>query len=156
MIKILNSGIETNFDPQDFTSDKQRDLYAYWLKIKGDRQMPRREDLNPVDIPHLLSAIWMADVVEGDEIHFKVRLFGTDLVRAFQREGTSMQLDEVSFTGDIIERMNNLVKTKQGYYCECEFPTESEDIKHYSTLTLPMSSDDENVDIIISALDFIG
>lgn len=139
-----------DIDPQSFSSDHQRDLLAYWLKIKGDLLMPCREDLNPIDIPHLLSAIWMADIVEGDEVHFKVRLFGTDLVRAFQREGTSMELDDVSFTGEIIERFANLVKTKQPYYLVCDFPIESEDFNHYSTLTLPMSSDNKNVDIIIS------
>ncbi|PCI51841.1 MAG: hypothetical protein COB49_00795 [Alphaproteobacteria bacterium] len=141
-------------DPLSFTSDKQRDLFAYWQKIKGDLLMPCRKDLNPTDIPHLLSSIWMADVIAGDVPHFKVRLFGTNLVRAFEREGTNVNLDEFSFTGDIIERLTNLVKTRQAYYCECEHPIESEDIKYYSTLTLPLSSDNENVDIIISALDF--
>ncbi len=150
----MNDQILAALDPQSFSSDKQRDLYAYWLKIKGDLLMPCRKDLNPTDIPHLLSAIWMADVIDGDEVNFKVRLFGTDLVRAFNREGTSMELDEFSFTGDIIERFTNLVQTRQPYYLECEFPTESDDFNFYSTLTLPMSSDNENVDIIISALNF--
>ncbi len=154
MDKDLNAKSIAGVDPKTFTSDKQRDLLAYWLKIKGDLLMPCRKDLCPTDIPHLLSVIWMADVIMEDEPRFKVRLFGTELVRAFQLEGTSKELDEVSFTGDIIKRMTNLVKTKQPYYHECEFPIESEDYKYYSTLTLPMSSDNENVDIIISALDF--
>jgi len=116
--------------------------------------MPSRQDLNPMDIPHLLSAIWMADVVAGDAMHFKVRLFGTDLVQAFQLEGTNLSLDEVSFTGDIIVRLTNLVETKTAYYYQCEFPIESDDFNYYSTLTLPMSNDNENVDIIISLLHF--
>ncbi len=139
-----------DLDPQDFTSDKQRDLYEYWKEIRGDLSMPSRQDLNPMDIPHLLSALWMADVIDRETPKFKVRLFGTDLVRAFQLEGTNRPLEEVSFTGDIIIRLTELVRTRQSYFYVCDFPVESDDFKYYSTLTLPMSSDNENVDIILS------
>jgi len=142
-------------DPENFSSDKQRELYDYWLKIKGDRLMPSRADMDPLDIPHLLSSIWMADVVAGAEIKLKVRLFGTDLVNAFNLEGTSQELDNVSFTGDIVKRLTTLVNTRKGYYCKVDFPVDSEDFKYYSTLSLPMSSDNETVDIILSLLDLI-
>lgn len=147
---------EAVFDPKRFSSDKQRDLYAYWVKIKGDMLIPCRKDMDPVDIPHLLSAMWMADVVGAgqDEFTFKVRLFGTDLVRAFQLEGTNLKLENLSFTRDIIKRLSNLVRTKQPYYHECKHPVESDDFKFYSTLTLPMSHDSGNVDIIVSVLHF--
>jgi len=141
-------------DPASFTSDKQRALLEYWLKIKGDLRMPARKDLEPSDITPLLSGIWLADVIPGDAPRFKVRLFGTDLVEAFQLEGTSLNLDNVSFAKDIVKRLTNLVKTKEPYYLVCKMPIESEDFEYYSTLTLPMSSDNENVDIIISALHF--
>lgn len=143
-----------NLDPQSFTSDKQRDLFAYWTKLKGDLLMPSRKNLCPTEIPHLLSAIWMADVIREDGLHFKIRLFGTEVVDAFQMEGTSRELDEFAFTGDIIKRLSKLVETRQPYYQECKFPIESKNFNYYSTLTMPMSSDNENVDIIISALDF--
>lgn len=144
--------IVTDLDPQSFTSDKQRDLLAYWLKIKGDLLMPGRQDLDPTDIPHLLSSVWMADVIDGDEPNFKVRLFGTDLVQAFQIESTSQLLEDIGFAGDIIKRFAELVKTKKVYYYQCDFPIVSEYFKYYTTLTLPMSSDNENVDIILSCV----
>jgi len=142
-------------DPENFSSDKQRELYDYWLKIKGNRLMPSRADMDPLDIPHLLSSIWMADVIAGDEIKLKVRLFGTDLVNAFNLEGTSQELANISFTGDIVKRLTTLVNTRTGYYCKVDFPVDSEDFRFYSTLSLPMSSDNETVDIILSLLDLI-
>lgn len=144
-----------DIDPQGFTSEKQRNLLDYWLQIRGARNMPRRQDLNPMDIPHLLSAIWMADVVPGGNPGFKVRLFGTDLVQAFQLEGTDMLLDQISFTKDIIARLTTLTTTGKAYYYKAKFPIESEDYNYYTTLTLPMSSNNETVDIIISQLDFL-
>ncbi|PCI33833.1 MAG: hypothetical protein COB54_02205 [Alphaproteobacteria bacterium] len=140
----------TGLKSSEFTSDYQRDLLTYWLKMKGDYLMPSRNDLDPSEIPRLLPCIWMADVMGSAEPTFKVRLFGTDLVRAFQREGTSLELDTVSFAGDIIKRLTNLVVTKKPYYLLCEFPIPSDDFKFYSTLSLPMSSDDKTVDIILS------
>ncbi len=107
-----------------------------------------------MDIPHLLSGIWMADVVGGKNPNFKVRLFGTDLVQAFGLEGTNLQLDQVSFAEDIVKRLTVLIETKQAYYHKAKFPVDSEDYDYYTTLTLPMSSDNENVDIIISQLHF--
>lgn len=150
---MYNKAVE-GLDPQGFTSDKQRNLLEYWVKITGDRHMPSRQDLNPMDIPHLLSGIWMADVVGGEKPNFKVRLFGTDLVQAFGLEGTNLQLDQVSFAEDIIQRLTILIKTKQAYYHKAKFPIDSDDYNFYTTLTLPMSSDNENVDIIISQLHF--
>lgn len=146
----MNTCEVADLKPSEFTSDYQRDLLTYWLKIKGDRLMPSRKDLDPSEIPRLLSCVWMANVIEGVEPKFKVRLFGTDLVRAFQREGTSQELDSVSFASEIIVRLTNLVVTKQPYYHLCDFPIASDDFKFYSTLSLPMSSDDKTVDIILS------
>lgn len=150
---MYNKVIEA-LDPQGFTSDKQRGLFEYWVKIRGDRHMPSRQDLNPMDIPHLLSGIWMADVSGGEKPTFKVRLFGTDLVQALHLEGTNLQLDQISFAKDIIRRLTALIKTKKAYYYKAKLPIESEDYNYYTTLTLPMSSDNENVDIIISQLHF--
>ena len=143
----------TDFDPSCFTSDKQRDLYSYWLKIKADHQFPSREDFNPTDIPHVLSVIWMADVVdEGNELKFDIRLVGTDIAHAFQQQSANVPLDILTFSDPIIERLTALVKTRKPYYYQGDFPIENTDYNYYSTISLPFSTDDENVDIIISCV----
>ncbi|PHZ83257.1 PAS domain-containing protein [Paremcibacter congregatus] len=144
----------THLDPTSFTCEKQRELYAYWLKVRGESSMPSRKDINPMDIPHLLSSIWMADVLHGDPVGFKARLFGTDLVRAFQLEATDRRLDEFSFTGGIIKRMTALVETRQPYFWKGPFPFETDDFKSYSTVSLPLSNDDKVVNIIICSVHF--
>jgi len=148
----VNDGKLTDINPQNFTSDKQRDLYDYWLKIKKDHLMPSRKDFNPVDIPHILSSIWMADVIPGDEPTFSIRLLGTDVVEAFGVEATKQPLHEVEFSAGIVQRFRELIKVKQPYYYQGRFPVESEDYKYYSSITLPMSGDDEHVDIILSSV----
>ncbi len=143
-----------HLDPLSFSSDKQRDFFAYWQKIKGDLFLPRRKDLDPRDIPHLLPAIWMADVINGEELYFRVRLIGTDLARAFKVENTNQRLDDIALTEEVIKRFHKLVKTKKPNYHVRKFPLEVEEHKYYSTLTLPLSNDEEKVDIIISVIDF--
>lgn len=114
--------------------------------------MPSRKNVNPMDIPHLLSSLWMADVLPEDPPKFKARLFGTELVNAFQLEPTALCLDELGFTGNIIKRMTNLLETRTPYYWQGKFPIESEDFNYYSTVTLPLSSDNKNVNIILSGV----
>lgn len=142
----------TDFDPGCFTSDKQRDLYSYWLKIKADHEIPSREDFSPMDIPHVLSSIWMADVIDNGELNFKLRLVGTDIAHAFQHQAASVPLDELSFSGPIIERLIALVETRKPYYFQGVFPLEDTDYNYYSSISLPFSTDGEKVDIIISSV----
>ena len=55
----------------------QRALYLYWLTRAGDRPMPARADLDPLDMPKLaLKDMGLIDVIEaGRDFHY--RLVGT-------------------------------------------------------------------------------
>jgi hypothetical protein len=51
---------------------------AYWDRIRGGRAIPRRIDLDPVDIPQLLPFIMLVDVLD-EPLDFKFRLIGTEI-----------------------------------------------------------------------------
>jgi len=50
-----------SFDPATIKSALVADLYAYWLKKRGDRLMPRRADIEPADIKPLLPSLFHPD-----------------------------------------------------------------------------------------------
>lgn len=53
------------------------DLYAYWSRVRGPHAAPRRADINPGDIPHILADAFMIDLdAAGD---FPLRLCGARL-----------------------------------------------------------------------------
>lgn len=72
---------------------EQRQLYDYWLERAGDRSMPARKDISPVDFPRLLPGVSLVDVAPEDE-RFRVRLAGTRLREIYEREITGLYLDE--------------------------------------------------------------
>ncbi|WP_119303632.1 PAS domain-containing protein [Dongia deserti] len=67
-------------------------LYRYWLKKRGNRSMPSREEIDPVEIPpQVLPGVSLIDVVP-DERRYVYRLVGTGEVeaRGFDPTGKSV------------------------------------------------------------------
>lgn len=54
-----------------------REAIDYWERLRGDRDLPARADLNPVDIPRLLPYVMLIDVLENPR-DFRFRLLGTE------------------------------------------------------------------------------
>ena len=56
MIDLASTANEPIFisDPRD---PYLRDLYDYWNRVRGDRPMPKRADIDPTAIPKLLPHI---------------------------------------------------------------------------------------------------
>jgi PAS domain-containing protein len=90
-----------------------RRLYAYWRERKGDRRMPARRDIDPIDFAYLLGNIMLVDVIR-DPLRFRVRLHGTALVRLSAYELTGKLLDELpdtAYRAYAIERCRGLVES---------------------------------------------
>jgi hypothetical protein len=57
---------------------------AYWRQLRGGRPMPRRADIDPVDIPKLLPFVMLVDVLE-QPLDFRFRLIGTEIAYILSR-----------------------------------------------------------------------
>ena len=82
-----------NLDTSDW-NHRVRRLYEYWLGLceKGGG-LPRRRDMDPLDIADILRWVWMVDV-HRDPLRFKFRLFGTAHVETMGTERTGQWIDE--------------------------------------------------------------
>lgn len=72
------------------------ELHDYWLSRRGGRAMPRRADIDPADIGHLLPQIALVDI-EMEPFRVRYRVVGTKLVEYVGRDFTGLYLDEVRF-----------------------------------------------------------
>jgi PAS domain len=54
-----------------------RKALAYWQRKCGERHMPRRADIDPVEMPELLPYVRLVDVVAPGQ--YRYRLVGTEL-----------------------------------------------------------------------------
>ncbi len=69
-------------------------LWEYWSGIaRAHGRVPRRADMDPVDIPKLLANIWIADFEPGT-LRFRYRVIGTAVTRARNSDLTGGFIDE--------------------------------------------------------------
>jgi hypothetical protein len=69
-------------------------LVAYWESKRGNRPMPRRRDIDPLEMPvRLLPFVQLIEVGEGGRLRF--RLIGTAIVDAMGRDATGRYVDAV-------------------------------------------------------------
>jgi hypothetical protein len=66
-------------DPAIVSDKRVLEFYRYWLARRGERRFPRRADIEPTDIPHLLAGVMLLDV-HRDPIDFEYRLMGDAIV----------------------------------------------------------------------------
>ena len=66
-------------DPAIAGNARVLEFHRYWLTRRGDRRFPARSDIEPTDIPHLLSGILLLDV-HYEPLDFEYRLIGGDIV----------------------------------------------------------------------------
>ncbi|WP_193369316.1 PAS domain-containing protein [Pelagibius marinus] len=76
-----------------------REFLAYWLSkcpsSETGQAFPRREDIHPEDIPHLLPYIFIVDVLRGGgELDFRFRLVGTKIV-TIEGEHTGQRISDM-------------------------------------------------------------
>ena len=73
---------------------EQRQLYDYWVKSAGTRDMPARADISPADFPRLLPNVSLIDI-EDNPLRFRVRLAGTRVREIYDREVTGLYLNDI-------------------------------------------------------------
>src|SRR5579883_2212719 len=81
-----------------------RDLYRYWQDKRGNRAMPSRADLDPVDIPWLLPHLSLVHKVSG---RLYYRLVGTAIVQQHGRDLTGEPVGSY-ISGGAPEKFNTL------------------------------------------------
>jgi hypothetical protein len=136
-----------------------RRLLDYWHAKRGDRRLPARADLDPMDFAWLLGNISLADVVPAaqDGIRrYRFRLIGTRAVQRFGYDPTGRWLDDLpepayrrhlqAAYDEVVQRCVPLVERLDMLI---------DDRTHdYEILRLPLGADGETVDMIMLAADF--
>jgi hypothetical protein len=132
------------------------DALAFWLARRGARTMPRKSDLDPVEMPpRLLPQLQIIEPIADGR--FRFRLVGTAAVEAYGRDYTGRCPDEM-FTPDRAAFIQRIYRTA----CETRRPVFSRN-KYITTknvdlianrLYLPLSDDDATVDFILGVLTF--
>ena len=125
------------------------EFYEYWLRKGAGKSMPVRADIDPLDIPRLLSNVFLMDVVPGSPRRFRFRLVGTRIAE-LEGEMTDRFLDEFvpGATGTAMARhYDDTVDGRISVRHETLHWRKREYI-NYDVLLLPLSSDGRTVDML--------
>ncbi|MBL6952087.1 MAG: PAS domain-containing protein [Alphaproteobacteria bacterium] len=132
---------------------------GYWQRVRGQRPMPARKDLNPADIPRLLPKLMLADVggqatdTQAPQISF--RLVGTEVIARFGCELTGCRLSEIDYgaqTDEVADLYRRAVDRGEPQYACIEFRQSRVRLFQMQHLLLPLSDDGAKVNMILAVV----
>lgn len=149
-------------DPYPRTTDVQemrrraipetQSFFDYWAGKRGDRAIPARADLDPVEMAAWLPGLQLIDVFH-DPRRLKYRLVGAVDVESRGYNPTGRWLED-GFIGiskeDVFFNYNTCIDQKTMVYDWGEYLCGSGYLQSQETLFLPLSSDGEIVDMVIT------
>jgi hypothetical protein len=134
------------------------ELYQYWSDRRGQRSLPARTDIDPVDIPHLLPHIALTEIVpssDGKEPRFHYRVAGTQIEERFGCALTNRFLDEIK-EGDYLTYIQSLYRQVMTdlapVYAESSFDAGDSNTLLAKRLMLPLSDDQRSVNMVLSGV----
>lgn len=137
-----------DFSMDDLPNDILKGIYRYWLTIKQDRLMPNRADLNPSDISSLLPYLNLVDV-KHDTQRYKMRLVGTETVKALGKDITGKYLDELpEMECYLKERYQWIVRERRPYVVSGKLRWSQKSYMNFCSIGLPLSLTARNTDIL--------
>jgi hypothetical protein len=133
-------------------------LYQYWSEKRGGRSMPSRADIDPLDIRYAIGNVILIDVIDGTPLQFRIRLHGTKLAEHVRFDLTGKMLDEMpqaEFRELTRQSFTKVATTKKPLHAHRDRILDDR-LRRYETIVLPLSSDDDRVDVILCALFYDG
>jgi hypothetical protein len=146
-------GLDPDLNCRD---DSLSAIHQYWLTKRAARRMPSRDDIDPVELGPHLGNIVLIDV-EHDPLRLRYRLIGTKITEAMARDSTGKYYDKIysdELLENIYESFRWIIDNKKPVrtYGEAFYP--DRDYYVYETLNLPLSNDDEAVNMVLGCLVF--
>ncbi len=131
-------------------------LHAYWDRRRQGRPMPPRSAIDPADIPALLPAVFLVDVLESPR-DYRFRLAGTDLREVIGVELTGRRVGDVlppDFATDVRIRWDAVVEQRRPMVCKGHLWIEHREFIRWQDIILPLSTDGRTVDKLLGAITF--
>lgn len=138
---------------RDMWHPKIRKIYEYWeSKRPGSGEMPRRRDVDPIELSDLLRWLWMVDIQETP-LRFKYRLMGTKHVEAIGFDPTGMWIDEAFpafVSGPGFADYKFMAEHAQPSYRKGPAHYHVADYKNLERIMLPLTREGQKCEIILA------
>ena len=137
---------------------KLQQLYDYWSAKRGERKMPSRADIDPLDMTFVMGNVILVDVIAGTPLGFRIRLHGTNLVERAHYELTGKMLDDlpqVQFRDLTRQSFTKVANTAEPLRVLNDRVLDDQP-RRYETVILPLSADGARVDMLLCGMIYEG
>jgi hypothetical protein len=90
----MTSPFTALIDPDISDNPRFQDLVAYWQAKRGERALPLRRDVDPLQLKAHLGSLNIIECLPGLD-DFRYRLIGTNIVAAYGRDSTGKTVREI-------------------------------------------------------------
>ena len=145
------------FDPDVSTYPELSSVYRYWQDKRGERFAPSWADINLLDIPSAIIPRICVVNVSADKGDFTYRFWGTTItdMHHYDLSGKSVHhLKPARYAKNIFRQYQTVLDIKRSQGFLTEMPLESGMFTYYATIRMPLSSDGENINMIMCAEDY--
>ena len=137
----------------DISHSRLRRLYEYWEVKRDGREMPSRNDIDPVDISYVLGDVMLVDVIGEEPFRFRIRLHGTNLAERSGSDITGEMLDQLpeNERGLVGQRCTEVATKGQPLHCRSNSELDGR-LFRYECIILPLSADGKKVNMELVAV----
>jgi len=155
---IVRGDFSYTLEPDLGDNPKFRDLLAYWERKRGARAMPRRADIDPLELKDHLGSLVIVEVLPGPR-RFRFRLVGTRVVEAYGRDSTGKTVEEVFATDRVgreflLELFGAVVERRVVVRASGPIRPAHQMLRHSDALLLPLDTGEGSVGMILIEQNF--
>jgi hypothetical protein len=128
---------------------------SYWERIRGERRMPRRGDLDPVEIPRLLPFVMLVDVL-AEPLDFRFRLIGSAVQAIIAQNYVGRRFSELPHMvrGNMVwAEYEAVVSHHQPVATIVDYIGSDRFVQCVRHCLMPLSNDDRAVNMIFAAVE---
>jgi hypothetical protein len=135
--------------------DVIRTAKAYWQRIRAGDALPRRCDLDPVEIPKLLPHVMLVDVL-ADPLDFAFRLIGSEIDAIISRccHGRRFSTIQHMAPGNKVwADYETVVRTREPLTGAVDYVGADRHVRGVRHCLMPLSADGERVTMLFVAVE---
>jgi hypothetical protein len=154
---MSNRNCRVGFEPEIVASPPVRELYGYWLKLRGERRFPAKANIDLAAIPRLAANLMLLKVTY-EPLDFEYRIVGDDIASRLGnvkgrrvREAALINVDASAYRNYCAVVEAGKPQFMEGW---AAIPFRADEPFLLSRVHCPLSSDGETIDYIVSCVAF--
>lgn len=136
-----------------------QDGYSYWRSKCVNDRLPSRSDIDPIEIPRLMSHAVMLDVKREPELDFRYRLIGTYVAEHMHIDHTGSWFSEIEHKkapSEIWKNCKHVVETGKAYLSGTPYIGPHQGYLQAEDIFLPLADDGKTVDTLLIFICFMS